>query len=571
MKISKYILAAALASLSLVACNNDGDFLTTKGAGDVVLDGNLTDLVLSHEKINDLALTIYWSDNGEISLSNPLVAAPENATSNVVQFSSDENFETVEEQQANAGVFQMQFTHYELNAILSKLLYAEGVKAPLYIRVKSSLGANFAPTYSNVMKLNVTPYVIDMTQGIILSNSKEDTGLRLYSKNSDGVYEGFVGASGWYNFYLREGDGTVWGNDGTVGTPFVLSNDESTMWNFWYPGITGCYYTIIDTNKSEWSSLLIPALSISGDVNGEMVYDRQTNKWSYSFNATSTGTVNVKISGSGKQYNVATGTDDSAATDVTVGFSTEGGKIVFGSTASDIAVNVPATGEVSIVLDLSDPKNYTCTTGSGSSQPTVVSEFLYLSGVDDGFGNSWNFDNYLRLYNEDELGYGGACNINSLWGYRIYTEADNWDSAYTMADGGTATSGKLIKVENGNTTNITAPTAGLYLIDVSLSSMSYNLTAIQSVSYSGLNDDWAGFTPMAATSNAGEYSCEITISKVSEWGFKIYINDDWNKTFGGRNGELTLYSSGITDDATLGTGTYTLTVDLCKGTYSITK
>ena len=105
-----------------------------------------------------------------------------------------------------------------------------------------------------------------------------------------------------------------------------------------------------------------------------------------------------------------------------------------------------------------------------------------------------------------------------------------------------------------------------------MSKLTYNLYAVNSVSYSGLNDDWTGFTPIAATGTPGVYSCEITINMVSEWGFKIYINDGWTHWFSGSDGVLRLYNnSGITDDATLGIGTYTLTVDLCKGTYSITK
>ncbi len=574
MKIFRYIFMAGVLAISLASCEKDGDFLTVKSGSEVVVDGNVGDIVLRADHLDDLALTVYWSDNGEISLSNPLVAAPKNAYVNTIQFSNSEDFATVTEQAVDDGVFQMQFSVSALNTIVGRLGFVGDVSAPLYIRIKSTLGDNMEPSYSNIMQVNVTPYSIDMTVGVVLDSNQSDTGLRLYSPNANGVYEGFIGASGWYNFYLQEPDGTIWGNDGVTGTPFMLSseNDANKRWNFWFPGVAGCYYTIVDTPKAEWSALLIPALEVSGDITGSMTYDRANNQWSIAYTATSAGQLKVKIAGTGKQYNISTGADDSAVpVDTPVGFSQSGGAIAFGSDAGDITVDIPSAGEMSIVLNLSDPKNFTCTAVAGSVGPVETPRYLYLSGVDDGLnGGSWTFDNYLRLYDEDNLGYGGACNVNSLWGYRIYTEAGNWDSAYTMVDGGTALSGKLQKVADGNTANITAPSAGLYVFDVSMKGLTYNLTAVNSVSYSGLNDDWTGFTPLTATATAGVYETSITISQVSEWGFKIYINDNWDISFGGSNGVLTLYSSGITDDATLGAGTYRLTVDLCKGTYSIT-
>ena len=61
-------------------------------------------------------------------------------------------------------------------------------------------------------------------------------------------------------------------------------------------------------------------------------------------------------------------------------------------------------------------------------------------------------------------------------------EKDNWADYYSMVDGGTAFSGKL---EYQGKTNIAAPAEGIYLFDVSLSGLSYKLTPITSVSYTG--------------------------------------------------------------------------------------
>ena len=109
-RIFKNILLSAAIAFAATSCDKDGDFLTVNEAEDVTMSGNDGDIVLNYNQVDDLALTVYWSDNGEISLSNPLVAAPENATVNTVQFSATEDFATVSEQEAGAGEFSMQFT-----------------------------------------------------------------------------------------------------------------------------------------------------------------------------------------------------------------------------------------------------------------------------------------------------------------------------------------------------------------------------------------------------------------------------------------------------------------------------
>ncbi len=562
MKQFKYLFMSIIMLIS--SCEKDGDFLTTMGGEEVTLQGTEGDIVLDFEKANDLALTIYWSDNGEISLSNPLVLAPKNAISNTIQLSGDADFSTVVEQRAEDGIFEQQFTHYEFNALLSRLGMEGGVTYPLYIRIKSEIGNNMEPTYSNVLTMNVTPYLIDMSIGYILDSAKGETGKTLYSESSNGIYEGFLGVTAWYNWFLREGDGTIWGNDDVTGTPFMASK-ETSSWNFWFPGQAGSYYTILNTVAKEWSALWIPTLTVSGDLNGEMTYDRNANRWSYSFNNTATGSITVTISGTGKQYNIATGTDDAAAIDTPVGFGGSAERMTFGSTASPVTVPVSGTGEVSLILDLSNPQQWTLTVTEGSSTPVEIPPLVYLSGVDDGITGSWTFDNYLRLFNEDALGYGGGCYINSLWGYKFYEEKDNWADAYGMAEGGTAMAGSLLF---GGGENIIAPEPGLYIIEMYKKALTYRLTAVSSVSYTGFDDDWS-LHAMSATETPGIYTAEVTIAGPSPWGFQIIINENWDLKFGGKNGELILYGPNLTNDAGLTAGTYTLTVDICKQTITL--
>lgn len=561
-----YSLALSLAlSLGLTACSEDGDIITTNGADAITLSGS-GDVVLNKDDVSALALTLYWNDNSTLHLSDDAVQAPKNATKNTLQFSATSDFTNRVEQLADEGATSAQYTMENLNSLVERLGLVSDVSSPLYIRMSSSLADNLEAQYSNTYTVNVTPYSIDMTHGYVLDANKTDTGWTLYSAASDGIYSGFLGVAAWYNFWLQEGNGTTWGNDGVTGTPFLISSEDS-HWNFWYPGQSGCYYTIVNTVKQEWSALYIPSLTVSGDISGEMTYNRQANTWTLTFNAESAGTKTVRIAGTGSQYNAQTGTDDAAAISTPVAFGQNGSSLTFGTTATDISVNVPSTGEMTLTLNLSDPSNWTLTAEAGGApvEPTVAQQ-LWVVGVDDGTTGGWKFDQYLTLTDADNLTYAGVVNVNSLWGYRLYTEKDSWDNFYSAANGDAA-SGTLVAGGEGN---ISAPTAGLYLIEASLSALTYATTAIQCVQITGIGDNW-DLIPMTATETAGVYTADITISASTPWGYQIILNEDWSAKFGGTSEQLIYKGDNIPlDDSYIGS-TCTFTVDLCKGIVTITK
>ncbi len=559
------LAAIGLMTLGLTACDNDTDIVYADGIEEIRLSGTTGDIVLNENAQDALALTLHWNANGNISTSNPAVAVPDGAVSNTIEFSDDMSFEKIAAINVSKNVYSRQFTCRELNALVSQLGFEGGIASTMYARIKGSLSANTDAFYSNVITMTITPFQVDMTVGMYLDSSKNDTGRTLRSADSDHVYSGFIGAGSWENWWFRESDGHVWGNDDVTGTPFIISSSDSA-WNFWYPGVSGCYYTIVNVPANEWSALLLPQLFISGDIEGEMTYVRKTNKWVYTYTAASAGTINITISGTGKQYNVATGTDDAAAIDTPIGFGGSADALTFGQTASSVSLSIPSAGETTIELDLNNPAQWTLAIGNGSEEPTpAAAPYLYLSGV---YGE-WTFDWYVKLYNEDDLTYGAALPVDSEWGYRIYPEADVWDNYYTMVPGGNGYEGHL--VANGED-NIAAPEKGFYLFDISLSNMSYKLTSISKVSYTGLNDDWS-LTEMTPGDTPGVYTAAVNKSANTPWGVKIVLNDNWDLFFGGNGtpGELVLYHDGFEGDNDLEYGEYTLTVDLAKGTYSYSK
>lgn len=370
----RYILLAMLALTGLAACNNDGDLLATAGPADIALQGS-GDVVIDRDTPDALALRLSWNDNSVLVLNDPHAKAPRNATLNTVQFSSSPGFTPAIDQLADAGSTSLDISMDALNSIVGRLGFEGGVAAPLYIRMRSVLAGNIAAKLSNVLAVNVTPYKIDMSRGFILNSSHEDTGNVLASPGSDGVYSGFMGVSSWYNWYLFEGSGVEWGNDGISGRPFEISSDGS-KWNLWFPGQEGCYYTVVNTNTRRWSALWIPSLTVTGGISGEMAYMRKENKWMLTFNAQKTGTATIRITGTGRQYDAATSTGDDAAVATPVGFGQGAGGLTFGTSAGDITVDITKTGEVALVLDLSDPFNWTCTVGDAGGSAEEVPELL---------------------------------------------------------------------------------------------------------------------------------------------------------------------------------------------------
>jgi hypothetical protein len=69
-----------------------------------------------------------------------------------------------------------------------------------------------------------------------------------------------------------------------------------------------------DTKAQEWSALYISALTVSGDIAGDMTFDKDSDRWTLDFTATEAGTKTIKISGTGSHSIIYdTGTDDTKA------------------------------------------------------------------------------------------------------------------------------------------------------------------------------------------------------------------------------------------------------------------
>lgn len=557
-----------LAAICLSACVKDGDIITTGGVQPVELSGS-GDVVIDKNAPGSLALTLNWTDNGHLTSSDERVQLPVGTTVNTLQFSATADFQSVIEILTDSGTTSIQLTAEKLNTIAGRAGLPGGQASTLYIRMVSALSNNTEPKYSNVYQIQVTPYSINLTVGHVLDAGRVDTGRTLSSPNSDGIYSGFLGVTAWYNWWLQEGNGILWGNigDDGGGKPFVISSNDQ-HWNFWFPGPAGCYYTVVNTVTKEWSALHLPSLTVTGDVTGVMTYDRKTGKWTLAGNAAVAGAATIRISGTGKQYNSQTGTDDAAAIDTPVAFGMEGGKLIFSDTPSDITVTVPAAGDVTVSLDLSDPEAWSCGIAEGSETPVEIQKILYVLGNDD----TWNYDQYLTLYDEDNLSYAAAVNFNCSWGYYFSKEYQGWD--HINQDPGTADKKLILNGTDSN--NIPGPGVGLYVTVASLGSMSYSYgmaDPITSVSCAGFNDNWDLIEMTAVPGQVGVYTAQVTATADTPWGVKVLLNGSWDYSFGTCLDGALLWSKkedGNPKGWEVGK-TFTFTADLCKCTYSLTE
>jgi hypothetical protein len=561
-KVITKCLGALLALIAIAACQKDGERTYLSGLEESMLSATATQLVLAQDNSQQVVLSLVWSKSA-LTVSSSDKPAPD-VLATYVQISTTDSFSSSSCVEAQEKTLSKAYTGAEVNTIAKNLGLEPGVANPLYFRVRSSMGSNVESVFSNVVAVTVTPYSIDMSVGIILSASKEETAQALASPQSDGIYTGFMGAAGWQNFFLLEGDGTTWGNTPEDGKDFLISS-VADAWNLWFPGTAGCYYVNVNTNTRRWSALLIPALTVSGDVDALMTFDRSKVQWTTVFSAASASTLKIKLNAEGRQYDATTGTSDDQAVDKPIAFAQDGQTLRLADQAGNITVTLPEAGEYTLVVDLSNPNLWTCQVVSGSVVQEKVSPYVYLPGIGDGEG-SWTFSSYLSLYDEDNMAYAGTVSVNSAWGYTINIENNNWDDKYTLAEGDAYSGTLTFKGEN----NLPAPEAGLYLIETSLKDTTYSLTPVGNLIYVvGLHDQWTFDVALTATATPGVFSGDITINSASPWGFQIHVDDSWGHYYGGAAGKLYYKGANITDDASIAPGTYRLTVDLINETYGV--
>ena len=368
----KYLFAVIATLIAFTSCEEDGDKIYLQSLSGNELMASTDEVKLNADVAQQIVLSFAWTDQ-TIAISDENVGTAVKVVTSLEASLSEDFSGTVSRTETTS--LSHAFTGAELNTIANTIGATIGQSNAVWFRLGSATGTNIPSAYSNAVQVNVTPYEMDMHTGIILDASKNATGETLYSANADGIYSGFMTANAWENFYMREGNGIVWGNvgDDGGGTPFVLSS-EPTQWNMWFPNAEGCFHVTVNTKEEEWSALHVSSLAVGGLADGDitMTFDKTNGQWLATFTADAPGSRTITISGQGELFNASTGTDAGSATDIA--FAMEGENLVLAETAGSVNVEVPQAGECTLRLNLSDPKNCTASVEAGSADLSFGTE-----------------------------------------------------------------------------------------------------------------------------------------------------------------------------------------------------
>lgn len=415
-KIFRNLMMLLCALTALVSCDESGDKIYLDGFEASDLMASASDVVLSVDKSKDVVLSLAWQ-NPTLLSSDETKPAGSGVLKTYLQVLASENFTS--EKEYTVTDLSKAFTGADLNAAAKDLGLSPDVSSPLYFRIKSQMGNNLDAAYSNVCQVKVTPYLIDMSYINILNENKDQVLTKLYSPHSDGVYSGYMNASSWFHIWGKENDGTIWGNVGQDGHVYEMDNTESA-WNFWFPGQTGIYYTVVDTKAKEFKPTYIKAMQLNGE---EMTYDAPTYAWVKVITTTADNTP-INIVATGAEYSKATATDDAAAVVKTMNYTLADGKMTDAATAGSVNIAKAGTYTITVKVGENSDLTYSIESGNQTAPEPEASNTLCMFSKD---GN-----NLLAVMNKVSDGVYTCKYKPSAWeNFRFIFVGENKDDKQT--------------------------------------------------------------------------------------------------------------------------------------------
>ena len=412
MKTLNKILITLASIFALISCEKDGDKIYLQSLGSDELIATTDNVVLTADISQKVVLSFAWKGQ-DVQISDTTVGTAAKAK-NYMEISLSEDFSGQiykDETTSNSIAYK----GGELNSIVNGLGAKVGEVNNVFFRLGSATGENIPYAYSNVVKVAVTPYIMDMNTGIVVESDNNnsnlgETGVILYSPEANGIYSGFMFTPyGWYHYFLKEGNGLMWGTAGDEGAFHITSDAGNNRQNMWFPGSVGCYYVNVNTKEETWDALYISSLAISGLSESpiNLTLDKENSLWIASFTATEAGEKVITISGNGEQWNIETGTNDGAGIPVSVAFANENNNLVLADNAGNISVTIPQAGECTIKLDLINPNDRKVYVEAGGTDiPSSYSQTLDVVHYDND-GNEISLTT-LNLINKDKGIYTGT-------------------------------------------------------------------------------------------------------------------------------------------------------------------
>ena len=567
MKRFLYSILAVL--IFVVSCEKDGDkLIVTEPGAPTEFSASSSEIVLSSDGVDALALSLFWNAGALPEVSDPTVALPDDLTKLSIQFSATEDFASYTEMYLEADQTSLQFTGGELSQLLMKLGMTEVQQYSIYVRLAVKMGEEY--TFGDVLVLKITPYAVETGwMQIVSKTDATDVLATLYCKDATPtLFEGFaVPSGGWYNCFFVAADGTQWGCNADWTAFSLVANSEN---NCWFAEPSGCQYVYADTANELWWHVNVPTINVNIDGTPvELKYTKSARGYSGTITTSAANTA-VTVTGTGSRFDITTGTDAGIA-GITYPFC-----LVPSGSGSFEFINAESTTESFVIENAGtytltfNVYDYTWSLKEGSEEPPVVtypenvSMYYYLKDGSDQLGLACQM-----AETADEGIFEGFVWTDPNWGtnytnFRFHADdvvySSNSEGQYVLGEGGW---------------NSWSSNSNLNYVVADFTTMTWSETQVTKIAVAGDFNSWSLDTnSFTFNMETGKWEVECDITTIG-WGIQIVLDDAnatwrWKYMDGDMDGILSMEGGNIMPAQT---GKYKIVLDLSSfsaPTYTMT-
>ena len=542
--------------------------IVTEPGAPTEFSASSSEIVLSNDGVDALALSLFWNEGALPEVSDPTVALPDDLTNLSMQFSAAEDFASYTEMYLEADQTSLQFTGGELSQLLMKLGMTEVQQYIVYVRLAVEMGEKYI--YSDFLVLKITPYAVETGWMQIVSKTDvTDVLATLYCKDATPTLcEGFaVPSGGWYNCFFIAADGTQWGCNADWTAFSLVANSEN---NCWFAEPSGCQYVYADTANELWWHVNVPTVNVNIDgAPVELKYSKSAGGYSGTITTSAANTA-ITVTGTGARFDITTGTDAGIA-GIPYPFC-----LVPSGAGSFEFINAESTTESFVIENAGtytltfNVYDYTWGLKEGAEEPPVVTYpenvamYYYLKDGSDQLGLACQM-----AETADEGIFEGFVWTDPNWGtnytnFRFHADdvvySSNSEGQYVLGEGGW---------------NSWSSNSNLNYVVADFTTMTWSETQVTKIAVAGDFNSWSLDTDQFSFNmETGKWEVECDITYI-EWGIQFVLDDAngtwrWKYMDGDMDGTLSMEGGNIMPAQT---GKYKIVLDLSSfsiPTYTMT-
>lgn len=542
--------------------------IVTEPGAPTEFSASSSEIVLSNDGVDALALSLFWNEGALPEVSDPTVALPDDLTNLSMQFSAAEDFASYTEMYLEADQTSLQFTGGELSQLLMKLGMTEVQQYIVYVRLAVEMGEKYI--YSDFLVLKITPYAVETGWMQIVSKTDvTDVLATLYCKDATPtLFEGFaVPSGGWYNCFFIAADGTQWGCNADWTAFSLVANSEN---NCWFAEPSGCQYVYADTANELWWHVNVPTVNVNIDgAPVELKYSKSAGGYSGTITTSAANTA-ITVTGTGARFDITTGTDAGIA-GIPYPFC-----LVPSGAGSFEFINAESTTESFVIENAGtytltfNVYDYTWGLKEGAEEPPVVTYpenvamYYYLKDGSDQLGLACQM-----AETADEGIFEGFVWTDPNWGtnytnFRFHADdvvySSNSEGQYVLGEGGW---------------NSWSSNSNLNYVVADFTTMTWSETQVTKIAVAGDFNSWSLDTDQFSFNmETGKWEVECDITYI-EWGIQFVLDDAngtwrWKYMDGDMDGTLSMEGGNIMPAQT---GKYKIVLDLSSfsiPTYTMT-